>query len=136
MDTHLQFYEEVALINADNTGDSTRYQVRLTRTGLFAMQNASATITVYTQAGNDSDGYGGSLSSYFPFCNGKLVVQPAAGFRTLQIGSQGQEMSLTYLSLYLDGRLSKTWTLFGGLNYSSGSGVDSTLLEVGLRYSW
>jgi hypothetical protein len=132
----LQLYEEVALIDADNTGDSVRWQARLTRTGLFSMPNASATITVYTLAGDDSDGYGGSISGYFPFCKGKLAVQPMAGYRTLQAGSQAQDISLTYLSLYLDGRLSKTWTVFGGLNYNSGDGVDSTLIEVGLRYSW
>jgi hypothetical protein len=132
----LQLYEEVALIDADNTGDSVRWQARLTRAGLFSMPNASATITVYTLAGDDSDGYGGSISGYFPFCKGKLAVQPLAGFRTLQTGSQAQDISLTYLSLYLDGRLSKTWTVFGGLNYNSGYGVDSTLIEAGLRYSW
>ncbi len=132
----LQLYEEVALIDGDNTGDSVRWQARLTRTGLFRMPNASATLTVYTLAGDESDGYGASVSGYFPFCQGKLAVQPLAGFRTLQAGSQAQDMSLTYLSLYLDGRLSKTWTVFGGLNYSSGDGVDATFLEVGLRYSW
>jgi len=132
----LQLYEEVSLIDADNTGDSTRYQVRLTRTGLFDMRNASASLTAYRLAGNDTDGYGCRVSGYFPFRAGRLIAQPAAGFRTLQTGSQAQDVSLTYLSLYLDGRLSKTWTLFGGLNYSNGAGVDSTLLEVGLRYSW
>ena len=132
----LQLYEEVSLIDADNTGDNTRYQVRLTRTGLFDMRSASASITAYSLAGNDTDGYGGRASAYFPFANGSLVVQPAAGFRTLQLGSQAQDVTLTYLSLYLDGRLSRTWTLFGGLNYSTGDGVDSTLLEVGVRCSW
>lgn len=132
----LQLYEEVSLIDADNTGDSTRYQVRLTRTGLFAMRNASASITAYSLAGADTDGYGCSASGCFPFSNGRLIVQPAAGFQTFQTGSQAQDVSLMYLSLYLDGRLSKTWTVFGGLNYSNGNGVDSTLLEVGLRYSW
>jgi len=132
----LQLYEEVALIDADNTGDSVRWQARLTRTGLFSMPNASATMTVYTLAGDESDGYGGSISGYFPFFQGKLAVQPLAGFRTFQTGSPAQDTSLTYLSLYLDGRLSKTWTVFGGLNYNSGDGVDSTLIEVGLRYSW
>jgi hypothetical protein len=132
----LQLYEEMALIDGDTTGDSVRWQARLTRTGLFSMPNASATLTVYTLAGDDSDGYGGSIAGYFPFCQGKLAVQPLAGFRTIQTGSQGQDMSLTYLSLYLDGRLSKTWTVSGGLNYNTGDGVDATFLEVGLRYSW
>ncbi len=132
----LQLYEEVSLIDADNTGDSTRYQVRLTRTGLFDMRNASASITAYSLAGNDTDGYGFRASGCLPFSEGRLIVQPAAGFQTLQMGSQGQDVSLTFLSLYLDGRLSKTWTLFGGLNYSHGDAVDATLLEVGLRYSW
>ncbi len=133
---HLQLYEEVAQINADNTGDSVRWQMRLTRTGLFSMPNASAALTVYSLAGSESDGYGSSLSSYFPFCNGRLMVQPAAGFRTLSFASGGEDATLTYLSLYLDGRLSKTWTIFGGVNYSHGDAVDATLLEVGLRYSW
>jgi hypothetical protein len=53
----LQLYEEVALIDADNTEDSVRWQARLTRTGLLHMQNASATITVYSLAGNDYVGY-------------------------------------------------------------------------------
>ena len=83
-----------------------------------------------------SDGYGGSLSSFFPLLDGKLLVQPAAGWRTLEFESGGDEATVTYLSLYLDGRLSKTWTIFGGVNYSHGDALDATLLEVGLRYSW
>ena len=132
----LQLYEEVSLIDADNTGDSTRYQVRLTRTGLFDMRNASATVTTYSLAGKDTDGYGCRASGYFPFGAARLIVQPAVGFRTIQTGSQAESLSLTYLSLYVDGRLSKVWTLFGGLSYSGGDGVDSTFLEAGLRYSW
>jgi hypothetical protein len=132
----LQLYEEVAQIEADNSDDSLRWQARLTRTGLFHLPNASATLSAYTLAGNGSDGYGGSLSGYFPFREGKLAVQPAGGFRTLESGSGGEEATFTYLSLYLDGRLSKTWTIFGGVNYYHGDAVDSTQLEVGLRYSW
>lgn len=132
----LQLYEELAFIDADTTDDSTRWQVRLTRTGLFGMRSANASMTAYVLTGDDPDGYGCRVSSYFPFTDGKLIVQPAAGFRTLGVeGSQG-DLTVTYLSLYLDGRLSKTWTLFGGLNYNSGDGVDATLVEVGLRYSW
>jgi hypothetical protein len=132
----LQLYEELAFIDADTTDDSTRWQVRLTRTGLFGMRSANASMTAYVLAGDDIDGYGCRVSSYFPFTDGKLIVQPAAGFRTLDVEGSQDDLTVTYLSLYLDGRLSKTWTLFGGLNYNSGDGVDATLVEVGLRYSW
>ncbi len=132
----LQLYEEVSLIDSDTAEDTTRWQVRLTRTGLFDLRNASISLTAYTLAGDAGDGYGCRVLGYFPLWDGKLTVQPGAGFRTLQVESQAEDLSVSYLSLYLDGRLSKTWTLFGGLNYNRGDGADSTLLEVGLRYSW
>jgi hypothetical protein len=110
--------------------------VRLTRTGLFDLRSASASVTVYGLAGDDSDGYGCRASGYLPFGAGKLVVQPAAGFRTLALDLQREDVTLTYLSLYLDSRLSKTWTLFGGSSYTTGDGADSTLFELGLRYQW
>lgn len=132
----LQLYEEVSLIDSDNTDDTARWQVRLTRTGLFDMRNASASLTVYTLASHDSGGYGCRASAYFPLFDNKITVQPAAGFRTLEVESQTEDLTVSYLSLYLDGRLSKTWTLFAGLNCNSGDRADSTLLELGLRYSW
>jgi hypothetical protein len=113
-----------------------RWQARLTRTGLFQMKNAGATLSAYTLTSHGSDGYGGSISGYFPLVSGKLMVQPPAGFRTLSSQSRTADASLTYLSLCLDARLSKTWTIFGGVNYSHGDAVDATLLEIGGRYSW
>ncbi len=60
-------------------------------------------------------------------------MQPAAGFRVLQAA---EDISLSYLSVGLDGRLGRNWNLFGGVTYFSGDDVGSTLFELGLRYSW
>jgi hypothetical protein len=35
-----------------------------------------------------------------------------------------------------DGRLSRNWSLFGGVTYFSGDDVGSTLFELGLRFAW
>lgn len=132
----LGLYEEIAFIDSDAADDSTLWRVRMTRTGLFAWRDASASVTFYNLATNDDDGYGLRASGYLPFGQGRLVVQPAAGFRMLETDPQGEDISLTYLSLHLDGRLSREWTLFGGAVYSEGDEVSATLFELGLRYSW
>lgn len=131
----LRLYEELALIDSDTSEDNMRWQVRVTRTGLFDMRNANASLTVYGLTGDDTDGYGLRASGYLPFGEW-LAVQPAAGFRTLRMGSAGEDATLTYLSLYLDGHLSRTWSLFGSLDYHTGDGVDAMLIEIGLRYLW
>jgi hypothetical protein len=51
-------------------------------------------------------------------------------------GWTGAEFELTYLSMRINGRLSHNWSLFGGFTHSYGDRVDSTLLDLGLRYAW
>lgn len=132
----LRLYEEIAYIDSDTAGRNALWRVRATRTGLFAWRDASATLTLYSLAAYENDGYGLWASGYFPLHKGRLVVQPAAGFRLLDAAPQGEDISLSYFSLHLDGRLSKNWTLFGGWTYSNGDAVDSTMLDVGVRLAW
>jgi len=54
----------------------------------------------------------------------------------LQTETQAADISLSYLSIGLDGRISRRWSLFGGATYFDGDDVNSTLFELGLRYAW
>jgi hypothetical protein len=94
------------------------------------------TLSVYNLVGNTVDGYGARVSGYVPLLDRKLFVQPSAGFRMLETDQAADDFTLTYLSLHLDGRLSKNWRLQGGATYSFGDEVDSSLFELGLRFSW
>ncbi len=133
---NLRLSEEVAFINSDTYDYDPRWQVGLTHTDLFSWQNASVTATVYNIAVNGMDGYGGRLSAYLPLWNHKLSIQPLAGFRTVDVDPQSRQFELTYLSMRLNGRLSHNWSLFGGFTHSYGDRIDSTLLDLGLRYRW
>ncbi len=131
-----RFSEEVSFIDSDGSDDGPRWRAGVTRTGLFGLPDASVTTTIYNLSGNAVDGYGGRISGYLPLLDRKLSVQPMAGFRMLDTDPQGDDFKLSYLSLRLDGHVSKHWSLFGGGTYSFGDAVDTRLFEVGLRYAW
>jgi len=133
---NLRLSEEVAFINSDTYDYDARWQIGLTHTDLFSWQGASVTATVYNIAVEGMDGYGGRLSAYLPLWNHKLSIQPLAGFRTVDVEPQSRQFELTYLSMRLNGRLSHNWSLFGGFTHSYGDRVDSTLLDIGLRFVW
>jgi len=132
----LRISEEVAFIDSDNGEDGARWRVGVTQAGLFSRPDASVTVTVYNLLGDAVDGYGGRVSGYLPLLDRKLFVQPSAGFRMLQTDPEDDDFTLSYLSLRLDGRISKHWTLLGGATYSFGDEVDTSLFEIGLRYAW
>ena len=135
MPWNLRLAEEVGYIQSDTVDGDLRWQVSLTRGGLGAWRDASVTVAVYNLVAYEHDGYGCRVSGYLPLNNGTVIVQPAAGFRVLQ-AAPGQDISLSYLSVGLDGRLSRNWNVFGGVTYFNGDGADSTLFELGLRYAW
>jgi hypothetical protein len=132
----LRFSEEVSFIDSDGGDDGPRWRLGLTRMGFFGLPDASVTATIYNLSGDAVDGYGGRISGYLPLMDRKLSVQPMAGFRMLDTDPQADDFTLSYLSLRLDGRISKRWSLFGGGTYSFGDQVDSRLFEIGLRYAW
>ncbi len=132
----LRLYEEVGYIDSDTVDGDVRWQASVTRSGLGAWRDTSVTITVCNLVAYEDDGYGCRLSGYLPLNKGAVVVQPAAGFRVLQTESQAGDVSLSYLSVGLDGRVSRNWSIFGGATYFNGDDVDSTLFELGLRFGW
>ncbi len=94
------------------------------------------TVSVYNLVAYEEGGYGCQISAYLPWKQGTVMVRPAAGFRLLQGDSTAPDMSLSYLSVGLDGRLSRNWSVFGDATYFSGDNADTTLFELGLRFAW
>jgi hypothetical protein len=136
LSANLRISEEVSYIDSDNGKGDARWRVGVTQTGVFGRPDASVTMTVYNLVGSGVDGYGARISSHVPLLERKLFVQPSAGFRMLETDPEADDFTLTYLSLRLDGRLSKNWRLQGGATYSFGDAVDSRLFELGIRFSW
>ena len=132
----LRLYEEVGYIDSETVDGDVRWQVSVTRGGLGAWRDASVTVAVYNLVAYGDDGYGGRVSAHLPLYQGTVLVQPTAGFRSLATDGQSEDLTLSYLSLGLDGRLSRRWSVFGGGTYFHGDEVDSTLWEVGLRFVW
>ena len=132
---NLRLAEEVGYIESDTVDGDVRWQVSVTRSGLGAWQDASVTVAVYNLVAYENDGYGCRVSGYLPLNQGTVILQPAAGFRVLQ-AAPAQDLSLSYLSVGLDGRLGRNWNVFGGVTYFSGDDVGSTLFELGLRFAW
>ncbi len=133
---NLRLSEEISFIDSATVDYDPHWRLGLTRTGLFGWQGASATATIYNLPAENVDGYGGRLSAYLPLLERKLYIQPIVGFQFAEVQLQARQFDLNYLSLRVNGRLSATWSLFGGITNSSGDNVDSTLLDFGLRYAW
>ena len=132
----LRLSEEVSFITASESDTAPRWQIGLTRSGLFTWTQASSTVTVYNLEGAGAQGYGARFSGFLPLFNYRLIVQPEAGLRMLNSDAGSEGINLTYASLRLDRRFSQRWTLFGGLTYTTGDNVSSSLLDAGLRYTW
>ena len=132
----LRFSEDVGYIDSDTVDGDVRWQVGVTRSGLGDWQDASVTVAVYNLIAFEDDGYGCRVSAHLPLNQGTVLVQPAAGFRVLQTDTQAEDITLSYLSIGLDGRISRQWSLFGGATYFQGDDVNSTLFELGLRFAW
>ncbi len=133
---NLRLSEQVAFIDSPEYDYDPRWRVGVTRTGLLSWTDASATATIYNLDSQNLDGYGGRLSAYLPVLKHKVFVQPVVGFRMLDAKPQSTDFKVSYLSLRANGKLSSRWSLFGGFTHSYGDSVDSTLLDLGLRYRW
>ncbi|TKJ36979.1 MAG: hypothetical protein CEE38_08730 [Planctomycetes bacterium B3_Pla] len=133
---NLRLSEQVAFIDSPDYDYDPRWRIGLTRMGLLSWPAASVTATIYNFDAQNLDGYGGRLSAYLPLIKHKLFIQPVAGFRMLEAKPQSSDFEVSYLSLRVNGRLSSTWTLFGGFTHTYGDSIDSTLLDLGLRYRW
>ena len=133
---NLRLYEEVGYLSSDTVSGGVRGQVSLTRSGLGDWRDASATVSVYNLVAYEDGGYGCQVSAYLPLRQGAVALRPAAGFRLLQGDSTASGLSLTYLSLGLDGRLSRNWSVFGDFTYFTGDNAEATLFELGLRFAW
>jgi len=133
---NLKLFEQITFIDAPEFDYDPRWQLGLTRTGIFAWPQASVTATFYNLDTQNLDGYGGRLSAYLPVLGHKLFLQPIAGFRMLDVRPQSREFEVNYLALRVNGRLSGQWTLFGGLTHSYGDRIDSTFADIGLRFAW
>lgn len=132
----LDLNEELAYTVSDTTDDALRWRVGLTRSSLFGWTFASLGATLYNLEAQGAAGYGGLLRAYLPFWNGRLAVSPSASMRWLDPENGGEGLTVTYYTIHLDGRITKAWTLSGGVTSTSGIGADALLLDLGLRYSW
>jgi len=132
----LNLNEEVAYTVSDATDDAMRWRIGLTRSSLFGWTFANLGATLYNLEAQDASGYGGLLRAYLPFWDGRLAIRPSASLRWLDPDNGGDGLSVTYYAIHLDGRISRHWTLTGGLTSTSGDGADALLFDLGLRYSW
>jgi len=132
----LDLNEELAYTVSDATDDAMRWRVGLTRTGLFGWRFANIGATVYNLESQTASGYGGLLRAYLPFWDGRLSVNPSASMRWIDPSDGGEGLTVSYYTIQLDGRITKTWTLSGGVTSTSGPGADALLFDLGLRYSW
>ena len=132
----LRLNEEIAYTVSDASDNAARWRLGMTRTGLFAWRSASVTASFYNLEFMGSGGYGGLLSAYLPFWQGRFTVRPAAGLRWLSEAGLANNLEVTYYSIYLDGNLFKSWALTGGITVTQTDGADAALIDLGLRYKW
>ncbi|RKX46966.1 MAG: hypothetical protein DRP64_02375 [Verrucomicrobia bacterium] len=132
----LDLNEELSYIVSDATDDAMRWRIGLTHSRLLGWAFSSLSATLYNLKAQDASGYGGLVSAYLPFWDTRLAIRPSASLRWLDPDSGGDGISLTYYAVHLDARVSKAWTISGGLTSTSGDGADALLFDLGLRYSW
>lgn len=133
---NLRLNEELAYVTSEATDNDVRWRVGLTRTGLFGWQSANVAATVYNLKSSGSSGAGWLLSSYLPFFDGRYALRPVASMRWLDRDDGGDSLDVSYYAIYIDARFSKTWLVTGGFTQTVGDGAESTLFNLGLRYSW
>jgi len=132
----LDLNEELSYIVSDATDDAMRWRIGLTHSRLLGWAFSSLSATLYNLEAQDASGYGGLVSAYLPFWDARLAIRPSASLRWLDPDSGGDGISLTYYAVHLDARVSRAWTISGGLTSTSGDGADALLFDLSLRYSW
>jgi len=132
----LNLNEELAYTVSDATDDAMRWRLGLTRSRLFGWTSANVGATFYNLEAQNAAGYGGLLRAYLPFWDGRLAISPSASMRWLDPDNGGDGLTVTYYTIHFDGRITKAWTLSGGLTTTTGDGADAQLFDLGLRYKW
>ena len=130
----LQLDEEVAFIDAPGEDFTPRWRATLTRTGLPSLPQGQVSVTLYNLDGAGAEGYGGLLSAYIPFRDGRCSLRPALGFRYLDTDQTSEHFQITDLSLHGDFWISKTWSVYAGITQSFGDSIDLTLVELGVDF--
>ena len=127
---------EVALIESswDDTGP--QWRATLTRAGLPWMPAGSLTVSVYNFQGFETDGYGTSISGFFPLVDDRLTLEAWGAYRSLQTSVDGGSFGMSDVGGRLNWNLSKSWTLMAGGTYSVGGGLERFLVDVGITYRW
>ena len=67
------------------------WRVGLSRRGLPSFPKACVATSVSNIEGREANGYRGSLSACFPFCESRLSVKPALNFRFLEADSTSKD---------------------------------------------
>jgi len=133
---NLSLDEEIAFIDAPEERMTPRWRISITRTGLFSLQHAFVSATVFNLDGAGAEGYGGILSAYVPFFENRVSCRPGVGFRLLETDEGAEEFDVTDVSLFVDWWIAQAWRLYGGGIYSFGEALDRTLLEAGIEFRW
>ena len=128
--------EEIALMDAPGEDLTPRWRLAATRTGLPGLSAGQLTLTVYNLDGAGAEGYGGQLSAFLPFLDGRLSVRPAAGFRFLETDATSESFELADLSLHTDWWISKAWSVYAGVTGTFGDSVDRVLIDIGVDFRW
>ena len=132
----LRLDEELSFTDAPTDDFTVRWRLSLSREGIFALESARVTITVYNLEGSTLEGYGGRIYATVPLLNGRLVLSPALGFRLAEVDPDDDDFDLTDLSMQADWRISPSWSTYARLSHTFGEGVQATLLDMGLVWSW
>ena len=121
-----------------------RASVEITRRGLPFLPDATLTLSAYTiRAIAVDDGFGGRLSAYLPFMRHRLSLLPAATVRYADYETRGSnffdrfddELWWVDISLHAQWRISKSWSIAGGVSYSTNE-ENRVLLDLSATFRW
>jgi hypothetical protein len=132
----LELDGEAAYIESEAGEDGIRWRAGLARTGIFAWTSAQVRIIVYNLDGADASGYGGRVSAYLPLLDGSLSFEPAVGFRLLETDSTSESFDITDLGLRAWWQITNGWSADAGVMYTTGTGVDALLVDLGVSFTW
>ncbi|MFN0059689.1 MAG: hypothetical protein ACKVX7_14625 [Planctomycetota bacterium] len=127
--------EEVSFTDSDKADDGVRYQLGLTRRGVFAASAASATLHVYRVLGNETDGHGARFSGFFPV-GPRFALQPSLGVRFADYELESSQLWTADAGMRAHWTLARNWSLVGGFSYARTQDNDRLLVDIGVTLWW
>ena len=129
------FEEEISFIDSEATDDQLLWLVGVSKRGLLS-SGSILTARVYQLGGEDLDGYGGSITGFFPFADGRLALMPSISGRMTDFDDRDVNLEVGDIGLRLNWRFTEKCTLTSGVIFTDSDDINRVSVDVGVTVRW